>query len=251
MDVAAFLPETFSAAAAVFLIAASVIASATTAAFGVGGGVVMLVLMGLFMPVSALIPVHGLVQLGSNLGRAFHMRRAALPSLVLPFSVGGVLGAWAGGSAVVELPDAALKVFLALFIVVVTWTKLPRFPAARSPLVLGVGGAVTTALTMFLGATGPLVAALMSRAFDTRQEVVANSAVAMAVQHVLKVAVFGLLGFNLAPWLPLAAAMILSGYLGTIAGARLLDSMDEDAFRFWFRMAVTVLALELLRRAVF
>ena len=159
----------------------------------------MLVLMSLFMPVAALIPVHGVVQLGSNVGRAFHMRRATMPSMILPFAAGGVIGALAGGAVVTDLPEALLKTILAAFIIVITWVKLPPLPSARSPFVFAVGGAVSTALTMFLGATGPLVAALMARAFETRQQVVANSAAAMAIQHVLKVAVFGVLGFNLAP----------------------------------------------------
>jgi len=211
----------------------------------------MLVLMGLFMPVAALIPVHGVVQLGSNLGRAFHMRRAAVVSMIVPFATGGMIGALAGGAVVTDLPEALLKTVLAMFIIAITWVKLPPLPAGKSPLVFGIGGAVSTALTMFLGATGPLVAALMAKAFDTRQQVVANSAVAMAIQHLLKILVFGVLGFNLAPWLPLAFAMIASGYLGTVIGARLLENMDEAAFRFWFRIAVTVLAVELLRRAFF
>jgi uncharacterized protein len=42
--------------------------------------------------------------------------------------------------------------------------------------------------------------------------------------------------------------MIASGYLGTLLGARLLENMDEARFRFWFRIGVTVLAAELLRR---
>jgi uncharacterized protein len=251
LDPVALLPDAISTGTAALLVAASVFTSATTAAFGVGGGVMMLVLMSLFMPVAALIPVHGVVQLGSNVGRAFHMRRATMPSMILPFAAGGVLGALAGGAVVTDLPEALLKTILAVFIVVITWVKLPPLPSARSPFVFAVGGAVSTALTMFLGATGPLVAALMARAFETRQQVVANSAAAMAIQHVLKVAVFGVLGFNLAPWLPLAFAMIASGYLGTMIGARLLENMNEDAFRFWFRIAVTVLAAELLRRAFF
>jgi uncharacterized membrane protein YfcA len=174
-----------------------------------------------------------------------------MPAMILPFAAGGILGALAGGSVVTDLPEALLKTVLAVFIIVLTWVKLPPLPAAKSPLVFAVGGAVSTALTMFIGATGPLVAALMAKAFDTRQQVVANSAVAMAIQHVLKVAVFGALGFNLAPWLPLALAMIASGYLGTMIGAGLLENMDEARFRFWFRIGVTALAAELLRRVFF
>lgn len=251
MDAVHFLPDTIPFAAAAVLVAASVFTSAVSAAFGLGGGIMMLVLMGLFMPVAALIPVHGVVQLGSNLGRAFHLRRAAVPSMILPFAAGGIIGALAGGAMVTDLPEALLKTILAVFIVAITWAKLPPLPASKSPLVFGIGGAVSTALTMFLGATGPLVAALMAKAFVTRQQVVGNSAIAMSIQHVLKVAVFGVLGFNLAPWLPLAFAMIASGYVGTMIGARFLENMDEEAFRFWFRIAVTILAAELLRRAFF
>ena len=248
MDAGHLLPDAIPAGAAALLVFASIFTSAVTAAFGVGGGIMMLVLMSLFMPVAALIPVHGLVQLGSNLGRAIHMRRFAVPSMLVPFAIGGVVGAFAGGSVVTDLPENVLRVVLAAFIIVLTWVKLSPLPASKSPAIFGVGGAVSTALTMFVGATGPLVAALMAKAFDNRQQVVANSAVAMAIQHVLKVTVFGVLGFNLAPWLPLCAAMIASGYLGTMAGARLLENMDEERFRFWFRIGVTLLAAELLRR---
>ncbi|MFZ2100212.1 MAG: sulfite exporter TauE/SafE family protein [Oricola sp.] len=251
LDAAHFLPDAISLGTAALLVIASIFTSAVTAAFGVGGGVMMLVLMGLFMPVAALIPVHGVVQFGSNAGRAWHMRRSTVLPLLLPFAAGGLVGAFAGGALVTDLPEALLKTVLAVFIIVLTWVKLPPLPGVRSPLAFGIGGAISTALTMFIGATGPLVAALMAKTFDNRQQVVANSAVAMATQHVLKVGVFGVLGFNLAPWLPLAFAMIGSGYLGTLLGAKSLERMDEARFRFWFRIGVTVLAVELLRRVVF
>ena len=51
------------------LIAASLVTSFITAAFGIGGGVVLLAFLALVLPPVALIPVHGVVQLGSNGGR--------------------------------------------------------------------------------------------------------------------------------------------------------------------------------------
>ena len=89
MDFSAVLPDAIAPGVAFLLVGASVFTSAITAAFGVGGGIVMLLLMSLFMPVSALIPVHGVVQLGSNAGRAFHLRRAAAPMMMIPFAIGG------------------------------------------------------------------------------------------------------------------------------------------------------------------
>ncbi len=44
------------------------------------------------------------------------------------------------------------------------------------------------------------------------------------------------------------AAMIATGYLGTLAGSRLLLAMPEKRFRLVFSIIVTVLALDLVRR---
>ena len=94
------------------LVVASFFTSALTAAFGVGGGVAMLALLGLFVPVAALIPVHGAVQLGSNTGRAWHQRANVRMDIAAPFIAGSVVGAIAGAFLVVQLPDALLKLVL-------------------------------------------------------------------------------------------------------------------------------------------
>ena len=98
------------------LIVASFFTSALTAAFGVGGGVAMLALMGLFVPVASLIPVHGAVQLGSNTGRAWHQRAFVRMDVAAPFIAGSVVGAIGGAFLVVQLPDALLKLMLGGFI---------------------------------------------------------------------------------------------------------------------------------------
>jgi uncharacterized membrane protein YfcA len=121
----ALLPAGLEPWAAAVLIVASFFTSALTAAFGVGGGVAMLALMGLFVPVAALIPVHGAVQLGSNSGRAWRQRENIRAHVARPFIAGSVVGAIAGAFLVVQLPDAALKLTLGVFILVITWAKFP------------------------------------------------------------------------------------------------------------------------------
>ncbi len=51
------------------LFAASFAGSFITVTFGLGGGVLVLALMASVLPTAALIPVHGVVQLGSKLFR--------------------------------------------------------------------------------------------------------------------------------------------------------------------------------------
>lgn len=235
---------------AALLVGASFFTSALTASFGIGGGVAMLALLGVFLPVAALIPVHGAVQLGSNSGRAWHQRDNIRRDVALPFVAGSVVGAVAGAFLVVQLPDAPLKIVLGAFILVILWARMPWI-ARLSKAGLSVASAVLAVLTMFVGATGPLVSPVLQRFLDNdRKGLVATHAAVMVVQHGLKIVVFGLAGFAFGPWLPLVAAMIASGYLGTLVGTRLLERMPEDGFRRWFRILVSILALDLLRRGV-
>jgi uncharacterized membrane protein YfcA len=246
----ALLPQGLGLAPAALLVVASFFTSALTAAFGVGGGVAMLALMGLFVPVAALIPVHGAVQLGSNTGRAWHQRAHVRRDILGPFVAGSLVGAVAGAMIVVQLPDALLKLVLGGFIVAVTWTRIPGFDRLGR-MGLAAGSAVTALLTMFVGATGPLLSAFFAQIIpDDRKALVATHAAGMTVQHLLKVIVFGLAGFAFAQWLPLAAAMIASGYLGTVYGSRWLERLPEETFRRWFRIGITLLALDMIRRGL-
>ncbi|MFC6489576.1 sulfite exporter TauE/SafE family protein [Nitratireductor sp. GCM10026969] len=244
------LPDGLGLPAASLLILASFFTSALTAAFGIGGGVAMLTLLGLFLPVAALIPVHGAVQLGSNTGRAWHQRAHIRHGIALPFIAGSLVGAAAGAYFVVQLPDAVLKLVLGLFVIVVTWMKFPG--AARlGHAGMAVGSAVLALATMFVGATGPLLSAFFAQIIpDDRKALIATHAAGMTVQHVLKVIAFAIAGFAFARWLPLVLAMIASGYLGTVYGSRLLEKLPEESFRRWFRVGLTLLALDLVRRGV-
>jgi uncharacterized protein len=241
------LPDGVSPLVAALLACASFFTSALTAAFGVGGGVALLVIMGYVLPVAALVPVHGVVQWGSNAGRAAVQRHFVQWRAVLPFVAGSAIGALAGMPFVVRLDDPLLKLGLGLFIIAVTWVRLPAL-ANGGPAVMAAGGAGTSFASMFFGATGPLTAAFFAKSFDDRRAYIASHAAAMTCQHALKVAAFALAGFAFFQWLPLMAAMIGTGYLGTLAGTQILHSMPEKRFRLVFSIVMTVLALDLVRR---
>ncbi len=251
MDVpVTLLPGGLDAAAAVILVIASFFTSALTAVFGLGGGVAMLVLLGVFVPVAALIPVHGAVQLGSNVGRAWHRRTHIVHGIATPFIAGSIVGSAAGAFLVVSLPDSVLKLVLGLFVIAVTWTRIPG--AGRlSHAGLAAGSAILALSGMFLGATGPLLSAFLAKLIPhDRKALIATHAAGMTVQHSLKIVAFGIAGFAFAQWLPLVFAMIASGYAGTVYGSRILDKLPEEHFRRWFRVGLTLLALDLVRRGL-
>ena len=231
------------------LIAASFLTSAITATLGIGGGLLLLVLMGLVMPVATLIPIHGAVQLGSNAGRAWRQRHSIAWPIAWPFAVGALVGAAIGAPIVTELPDAPFRIGLGVFVLLVTWRTIPAL-AAPGRASIAAGGAATTVLSMFFGATGPLVIGMLGQMIPERLALVSTTAVAMSAQHGLKIVAFGALGFAFSEWAPFVALMILSGYAGTVTGLEALRRIPERWFRAALKALLTLLALNLIVRGL-
>jgi uncharacterized protein len=233
----------------VFLAGSSFLTSAMAAAFGIGGGVAMLTLLSYFMPVAALIPVHGAIQLASNSGRLYVQRRFVAWNRAAPFIAGTFAGAALGGALVFRLDEPVLKIALGLFVLVTNWFSFAALASAGTAIFV-LGGAVTAFAGMFFGATGPLAAIFFANAFADRRQYSGTHAAVMAFQHGAKIALFALAGFAFAQWLPLIAIMAATGYLGTVFGARILVTLDEERFRQIFRWLITLIALDMIRRGV-
>lgn len=242
------LPAGIAPGIALLLIGVSFLTSALTAAFGIGGGVAMLGALAGTAPPAVVIAVHGLVQVGSNIGRTVVQRAHALWPLVGRFTLGSLVGVGLGVSFVVALPERLLLGLLGVFLLAMTWLPKPRIPGLASTGLL-VGGAISTFITMFVGATGPFVQALLLPMKLEKRQLIATHAACTTIQHLLKVFAFGALGVSFADWLPLIAAMIVSGFIGTLAGTRLLESLPERWFLATIKAALTLVALDLLRRA--
>ena len=90
------LPPAMSLLDAVLLVTASLVTSFISAAFGIGGGFTLIALLALLLPPAALVPIHGIVQFGSNAGRVCIMLKDVVWRPVLPFVIGTVIGAGLG-----------------------------------------------------------------------------------------------------------------------------------------------------------
>ncbi len=227
------------------LIATSFISALMTAALGIGGGTLLLAVMALVLPASAIIPVHGVVQLGANVSRTALLIQYLNWPILAAFAAGAVIGAAFGGYLAISLPGTILRPLLGLFILYSVWgPKLVQSSASRSALALG--GAITTFLTMLVGATGPLVLSIIRTLQLAPANTVATNSACVLVQHGLKVLAFGVLGFSFYPYLGLIGAMLIMGLIGTWIGKTILLKTPPAQFDWVLKLLLTALAVPLL-----
>lgn len=227
---------------ALTLIAISFLGSFITVAFGIGGGQVMLAVFATLLPAAAIIPVHGLVQLGSNVGRTALTFRHLQGGVVAMFAVGALIGVAIGMQFFVQLDPAVIQIGVGLFIL---WSILFRPPALMRRSA-GIAGAISSFLTMFFGATGPFVAAFVKSLQLDKMGHTATHATLMTIQHTLKSIAFGFLGFAFSVWLGLIGLLIASGFVGTVVGRHVLLKVDENRFRLVLNIILTLLAARLI-----
>lgn len=247
--IATLLPAELSGLAVMALIMAAAFTSAVTAALGIGGGVMLLGLMAVMLQPAAIIPVHGIVQLGSNAGRALMTLRHINLTTLLWFSPGVILGAWLASLFLVDLPLHLIQLCIAGFILLLCWgPAIPRF--ATGPVGTFLAASVTSFASLFVGATGPLVAAFIKQQETQRLPTVATFAAAMTLQHAPKAVVYGAAGFVFGDWLALIGLMIAAGALGTWAGLHLLARRSDQRFALVFNLVLTLLAARLVWQAL-
>ena len=221
------LPPAMPLLDAGLLVTASLVTSFISAAFGIGGGFTLIALLALLLPPAALIPIHGIVQLGSNAGRVGIMLKQVVWRPVMPFVIGTVTGAGLGAVVVVQLPPWAVQLALGVFII---WAVFAKLPPIQQRYIL-FGGVVSSFLTMFFGATGNFIAAMVKSMNLDPVPHVATHSLMMTFQHLVKVSIFGLIGFQFGPYMVLIFGMVISGFIGTVIGSRFLTKAGGRYFK--------------------
>lgn len=232
----------------VLLSGAAFCTSALTAVVGAGGGTALIALMLQGMPPAAAIPVHGCVQLASNVTRTWllrdHLDWAIIWRFSLTLPIGVVLGLWLfqglgpeivqmliGGIVLLTLITGRLKGLSKRTLPV--WTFFPL-------------GLVTGCLNMIVGVIAPILGALMSYTPLKKEAIVGTLGWFGVIGNLTKIAGFAIIGFSFAEYGPLVAAMVPAAILGARSGRHLLARVDETLFRRAFSIMLVALALKLI-----
>lgn len=235
-------PNDLSDYSIIFLILSSMFTSFISAAFGIGGGAVFLGLLAIFLNPIALLPVHGSVQIASNFGRMLLMIKDVYKNPILPFFIGTCIGSSFGGYMFVQFPSWVIQLIVGIFIL---WTVYGKIPEIRSKYMI-FGGMFSSFLTMFFGATGPFIAGMVKTLKLNPLSHTATHSALMSMQHAVKVLVFGFMGFNFTSYFDLIFLMIITGFIGTFFGRKILIKYGQKYFKIVLNTILTIISIYLI-----
>lgn len=82
-------------------------------------------------------------------------------------------------------------------------------------------GFLQSGLSLFVGATGPIATSLLLKQSADQNKVIVTAALMMSISHLLKVLVFGWIGFAYLDYLWPLAALIVGAVAGSYLGAKI------------------------------
>ena len=217
--------------------------------FGMAGGMILVGILLVLLPLPEAMMLHGVTQMASNGWRAWLWRTHIQWRVVAWYAAGGVIAALAFFAAHV-VPSKPVT-FIGLGVLSFTGLLLPsRFAPniVRRPDAVACGS-LCTALQFVAGVSGPIFDVFFVRSELDRKDIVATKAAIQTLGHFLKVAYFGqLLAAGTTEIAPIAVILAVSfAVAGTQLSRSVLDAISDAQFRSWSRgLIVTVASIYLV-----
>ena len=243
---------------ALILIVAAFITSSISAVLGMGGGIILLGVMAIIIPEGYIVvALHGIVQLTSNLTRSFVFRHHIRKDIISQYLAGAVLGLSLSSLIIFflitifqvesakEIKIDFLKPLIGIFILWFLFGRRPK-PKDDHPNFFGVGF-VSGITTVFIGATGPLIAPFFLKGKLNKETIIANKAICQAISHAGKIPLFiFFFQFDYFAEIEVLTPLVIAVFMGTNFGKQILGFIPEKLFRILFRGALTIIAVKLI-----
>lgn len=228
----------------VTLVAGSFVAAVFNAAFSAGGALIILALTSTVLPVTAVVPIHSTLLIGSTSARVLLFRQYIEWRLVLPFLAGSAVGALLGARLYFELPEKLIATSIAVLMLIAIW--LPQVswrPKLRQPwLIVGFGHALLSTLFAY----GAILQTVILHTNLSRRQIVGTVGGCLTGMAVFKISGYVFNGFDYRPYVYVIAASVVVSFFGTWLGRKFVDRVSERVFRIAFRLLVTVTAIRLI-----
>ncbi len=224
--------------------------SAIAGVLGFGGGMLLIAIMPMFLPATAIVPVHGITQLVSNSSRVVFSLNDVQWSLLPPFLLGSLLGLFVFGFLLYSLPTDYIPIAIGSYILLSLWSESFNRFIKRYESFYAVG-AVQTGLSLIVGATGPLSTSILTRHLGDKNKIIATGAIFMTISHLSKILIFGLIGFDFSAYSTLIIAMSVGAIVGSYLGTRFRQQLDNQRYLTIVKILLTILALQMIVSRVF
>ncbi|NKE45661.1 TSUP family transporter [Roseomonas frigidaquae] len=202
--------------------------------FGMAGGLVLVGVLLVVLPLPVAMALHAVTQIASNAWRAAFLLPHVRWRIVGVYSLGCLLalGVWSLVLFVPPKPLALIALGLSPFLL----RLLPGGAKADPEKPLhGLGsGMASMSLMLLTGVAGPLLDSFFLGGRLDRHGIVATKAVCQVQGHALKLLYFGgLIGAAEALDPVLAGGAVLASLFGTLAARPLLAALTEQQYRRW------------------
>jgi uncharacterized membrane protein YfcA len=214
---------------------------------GLGGGLFTLAATSLFMPVSVVVPLNGVLILAGQVTRVTQFYRHIDWSITLPFIPGSVVGAVLGTYIYFAMPETLLAFMLACILLWFCWVPpsgTAKRVAASIPQPYFWVGVAHTFLSTVSGA-GVLFQSMMVNSKLPKESIVATIAATLLFMALFKSIGYLTAGFDYRPYLLVIGISWMMGIAGTMLGKRCLDVLPDRYFRLLIRVVITAFALRL------
>lgn len=232
----------------VLITLAAFFTSMLTAMVGAGGGTALLLLMLYVMPAGQVVPVHGGIQLVSNLTRVVlfwrHMHWPAILRFVIPMPAGVYLGLELYGL----LSPAGLQLVIAGFVLLSLLIRVPASSAQTGlpSWIYYVSGFFIGAGNILVGVLAPILGAILRFENLPKERLVGTLGFFGFAGNLFKITGFAFVGFAFAPHAPTIICAALATVAGTYVGKRLLSGLSSKRFATMFQIVLAVLAAKLV-----
>ena len=223
------------------ILLATLVTAFVSGVFGMAGGLMLMGVLVLLLPVSAAMVVHGAVQSVSNGWRAILLRRWIDWRVIGIYLFGSAAALVLLFSLTFQLAEAWLFIVLGL-VPGLIWIPKKRLELdARKPVHATLCGFAVTGLNVVAGVSGPLLDIFFVADGVDRRMVVSTKAATQVISHGVKIAYYiaPALAASALPqpmWLLAAAPLAI---IGTTLGARVLHMMSDVQFRNATKWIVT------------
>lgn len=211
--------------------------------FGMAGGLILMGVLLVIMPVPDAMMLHGVTQMASNGWRGLLWIKHVRWSALAPYLAGALaaLLAWSMWRYVPGKAVALLMLGGAPFLV----RLVPaRFKPKPESIVQGtLYGVICMTLLLLTGVAGPLLDSFFLGGKLDRREIIATKAACQIFGHAAKLIYFGAMIDQAANLDPVVAGLaVLASMLGTTLAAKMLERMSDAQFRRWSNRIITAVS---------